>query len=188
MEFSPFREGDTYSTFRAHLERTIAEIHALDNEYVLKASETELQDHYISNVSIEPISLDESNFYIEDQKGTKIDVSHDFDRGGFGREHIEVPGTELSIAIPFDGDPGLFRLRPSTYSMSGYSLPASNELGLIMYAFRVMPLSTGISMSSIVARSKALRRSLRARFSSSSLTSSPSARLKVTIGGSVKFE
>lgn len=120
MEISPFRNGDTYSTFRAHMERAIAEIHSLDNEYVLKASGTELEDHYIAKVSIDTLSLDESNFYIEDRKSTKIDVSHDFDRGGFGGEHIEVPGTELLIAIPFEGDPGLFRLRPSTYGMSGY--------------------------------------------------------------------
>lgn len=120
MEFSPFREGDTYSTFSHHLLRAIEEINSLDNEYVLKASDTELETHYIEKVTFEPIRIDESDFYIEERRSTKIDVSHDFNRGGFGREHIEVPGTELLIAIPFEGDSGLLRLRPSTFSLSGY--------------------------------------------------------------------
>lgn len=110
MEFSPFREGDTYSTFSHHLLRAIEEINSLDNEYVLKASDTELETHYIEKVTFEPIRIDESDFYIEERRSTKIDVSHDFNRGGFGREHIEVPGTELLIAIPFEGDSGLLRL------------------------------------------------------------------------------
>lgn len=120
MRFSPFRDGDTYSTFQAYIQRAVEEINSLENEYVLKASETELEAHYIEKVTFQSIKISQGDFYIEDQRGTKIDVSHDFNRGGFGGEHIEVPGTELVIAIPYEGDAGLLRLRASTFSLSGY--------------------------------------------------------------------
>ena len=83
MGTRPFREGDTYTAFRAHVENTLREIDSLDNEYVLKASPTELEDHYVTKVTIAPLALDTSNHWIEDQKGTQLDVSHHFDRGGF---------------------------------------------------------------------------------------------------------
>ena len=84
----PFRDDDTYATFRRLIEKTVAEIEALENDYVLKASPTELEQYYISKVLITPLTLDAENHYIESQTGTEIDVSHDFRRGTFGEEHI----------------------------------------------------------------------------------------------------
>ncbi len=43
----PFREGDTFATFRNLIENVKAEINALDNEYVLKASSSELEQYFI---------------------------------------------------------------------------------------------------------------------------------------------
>ena len=117
---SPFREGDTFATFRNLIEKVTHEIDSLDNDYVLKASATELEDYYVNKVLIEPLELDSENFYIENQAGIKKDVSHDFDRMSFRGERIVVQGTQLDIAIPFGGDPMLWRVRPSTFTMSGY--------------------------------------------------------------------
>jgi hypothetical protein len=64
-----------------------------------------------------PIS---DKYYIENQQGIPIDVTHDFNRGVFPGERAVVHGTQLDIAIPFTGDPLLWRLRPSTHSLSGY--------------------------------------------------------------------
>lgn len=120
MRTRPFREGDTSATFRALLENTVREIDSLENEYVLKASPTELEDYYVSKVTVTPLSLDADNHYIEGQKGTQLDVSHHFDRVVFPGERAIVKGTTLHIAIPYSGDPNLWRIRPSTFSLSGY--------------------------------------------------------------------
>ena len=120
MSIYPFQDGDTVATFRNITERTVAKIEALENDYVLKASPTELEHYYVSEVVVRPLVLDASNHYIEKQEGTQIDVSHDFRRAAFGGEGIVVKGTALHIAIPFDGDAALWRIRPSTYSLSGY--------------------------------------------------------------------
>ena len=120
MRIRPFQDGDTFRTFLSIVEQTIREIEALENDYVLKASPVELEQHYVSQVTITPLTLSAKEYFIEKQEGTQIDVSHDFRRARFGNERIIVKGTALHIAIPFRGDPDLWRIRPSTYSLSGY--------------------------------------------------------------------
>ena len=93
----PFRDGDTFSTFRNMVNKAVAEINSLDNNYVLKASLSELEEHFVEIVIIEPLVLYSDKRYIKNQSGTKIDLS-----------------------IPFDGDPMLWRIRASTFSLSGY--------------------------------------------------------------------
>lgn len=116
----PFREGDAYGTLRNLLEKVTAEIDSLDNEYVLKASPTELERYFIEKVLVSPLILHSEDLYIKSQTGTRIDVSHDFDRAAFGDERIIVAGTKVEIGIPFEGDPILWRLRVSPFSVGGY--------------------------------------------------------------------
>lgn len=120
MRIHPFREGDTFATFRNITERTIHEIETLENDYVLKASPTELEQYYVSKVTVTPLTLSAKDHYIDNQKGAQLDVSHDFRRAPFGGERIVVKGTVVDIAIPFTGDPVLWRIRPSSFSLSGY--------------------------------------------------------------------
>ncbi len=117
---SPFRDGDPFATFRNLIEKFVHEVDALDNDFILKASATELEDYYVNKVLIEPLELDSENYYIENQTGIQKDVSHDFNRMSFRGERIVVQGTQLDIAIPFIGDPMLWRVRPSTFTLSGY--------------------------------------------------------------------
>ena len=120
MRIQPFRDGTAFQTFQNLVEKTIRNIEALENEYVLKASPVELEQYYVSKVTITPLMLHPDEYYIDKQEGTQIDVSHDFRRVPFGNGRIVVKGTVLDIAIPFTGDANLWRMRPSTYSLSGY--------------------------------------------------------------------
>ena len=104
MRIHPFCDGDTLATFRNLTNTIVAEIQNLENDYVLNPSFSELQNYYISRVSLTPLTLDAANHYIESQSGTQIDVSHDLRRVAFGRQRVVVKGTELCIAIPFTGD------------------------------------------------------------------------------------
>ena len=116
----PFREGDTIGTFPKLVKNITVEINSLDNEYVLKASPTELEQHFIEKVLINPLILHLEERYIKNQSVTGIDVSHDFLRAVLPGERAIVPGTIIDIAIPFEGDPMLWRLRASTFSMGGF--------------------------------------------------------------------
>ena len=116
----PFRDGDTFTTFRNIIDSVSNEITSLDNEYVLKASEAELEEFFIDKVILEPLVLHSDQQYIKNQTGTQIDVSHDFRRTVFPGERAVVRGTKIDIAIPFEGDPMLWQVRASTFSMGGY--------------------------------------------------------------------
>lgn len=120
MKIYPFRDGDTFATFRNIIEKVTKEIQSLENDYVLKASQTELEDYYVAKVLIQPLMLHTDQYYIENQSGTKIDVSHDFRRAVFPGERAIVQGTRLDIAIPYEGDAILWRIQASTFSVSGY--------------------------------------------------------------------
>ena len=119
-KITPFREGDTFATFRNIIENVVHEIEGLDNEYILKASPTELENYYVNKVLIQPLELDSDNYYVDNQQSIRKDVSHDFNRMSFRGERIVVAGTQLDIAIHFSGDPMLWRIQPSTFSSSGY--------------------------------------------------------------------
>ncbi len=116
----PFREGDPFATFRKIMDSVVNEIKALENGYVLKASETELEDFYMEKALIDPLVLHSDQQYIKNQSGTQIDVSHDFRRSVFPGERAVVRGTRIDIAIPFDGNPMLWKVRASTSSSGGY--------------------------------------------------------------------
>lgn len=116
----PFRDGDTFATFRNIIDSVSNEIKSLDNEYVLKASEAELEEFFIDKVILEPLVLYSDQRYIKNQTGIQIDVSHDLRRAVFPGERAVVRGTKIDIAIPFEGDPMLWQVRASTFSMSGY--------------------------------------------------------------------
>lgn len=117
MPFYPFSDGDTFSTCRGHLQKALQEIDNLPNEYVLKASATELESHFTDKAQITPLQLGEP--YIDNQRGVDIDVSRDFNRVAFPGHRIQVRGTQVTVAAPFDGDPALWRVRPSHFSLSG---------------------------------------------------------------------
>jgi len=133
----PFSDGDTSATFRGIQESTSREIAELPNDYVLKASISELEAHYVEKGSVAPIVFHPDDYYLDSNSPTKIDVSNDFLRGRFGDGRpIVVPGTQLKIAIPFEGDPALWRMRASTHSMSGYpDLEVGNGKVVLVLSF-----------------------------------------------------
>ena len=62
--------------------------------------------------------LDESQKYARRQE-TQVDVSRDPMRFITDRSRpFHMPGTELSIFVPFTGDPAVFNIRPSSFDMN----------------------------------------------------------------------
>ncbi len=136
MKFRPFRKGDTFVTFRNLVEKTKGEINELENEYVLKASMNELEEYFLDKAIIEPLVLHADKYYIENQSGTKIDVTHDYRRAVFPGERAIVQGTILDIAIPYEGDQGLWNIQPSSFTLSGYpEIEVRDDTILLTFSF-----------------------------------------------------
>lgn len=116
----PFSERDTFSTFQNIVKTVVNEINSMNNEHFLNASPTELEQYYIDKLLIEPLILHSNNYYIRKQKSININVSNDIRRGFFFGETASVKGTQIEIAIPFEGAQTLWTLRPSITRLSGY--------------------------------------------------------------------
>jgi hypothetical protein len=116
----PFRDGDAFATFRSIIVSVVNEIKSLENGYVLKASEAELEEFYTEKALIEPLVLHTHQQYIKNQSGLQIDVSNDFRRAVFPGERAVVRGTRIDIAIPYEGNPMLWKIRASTWGSGGY--------------------------------------------------------------------
>ena len=71
MKIYPFKDGDTFATFRNIIEKVTKEIQSLENDYVLRASQTELENYYTEKVLIQPLVLHTDQYYIENQSGTE---------------------------------------------------------------------------------------------------------------------
>ncbi len=121
MPITAFSEGHGPSVFSNHLEGVVKEIRELQNNYVLAASPTELERFYLERTLIEPLVLHTDQCHIERQKSIQIDVSRDRGRSVRDRSRpCYIPGTEVELAIPFEGDEQLWKVKPSSYSISGY--------------------------------------------------------------------
>lgn len=121
MAFTPFSDTDTHSAFRQLLHKLTTEIRSLENSYVLRTSPTELEQYFLDRVQFEPLVLRTEEYYIEEQRSVQVDARRDPNRFYFlGDRPCHIPGTQLTIVIPFEGDPQLWKIRASTYSVSGY--------------------------------------------------------------------
>jgi hypothetical protein len=119
-KITPFSNGDVSTTFWNHLEGVLREIDGLDNDYVLKASAAELDCHFIEKASVNALRLRVGDHYIEGQRGVQVDVRHDRSNLIWSGQQAHMAGTQVDIAVPYEGDPVLWRVRPSTFPLSRY--------------------------------------------------------------------
>ncbi len=95
------------------------DVEETDRNRILNASLTDLVDHFVSKyfLDVPRLRLDEK--HLLEPQDAKIDVS--YDRSRYFREpgpHY-LQGTLFTLVVPFDGDPDLLAMQPSTFSMSG---------------------------------------------------------------------
>ncbi len=120
MKIQPFRDTDSFSFFGSLVENVQEEIKNLDNEYILKVPPAKLEEFYIDKVTVSPIKLYVEDHYIENHSSTQIHARRDFIDAMSPVNSWTVQGTRLDIAIPYEGDPDLWHVRPSTFSLVGY--------------------------------------------------------------------
>lgn len=129
---TPFSEGDTFSTFQMHIKNIITEIKSHDNDYVLNASPTELEQYYIDKALIKPLILYDDKLHGIDKSAVDIKVTNGFSLATH-RESYTVRGTRIDLAVPFEGNPILWRIRASTFSLGGYP-DIAVEPGIIIFS------------------------------------------------------
>jgi hypothetical protein len=125
-----FSEGE----LRDHLERRVLElvesVLSRDSDALLATPTDDLVTELVEQYQVEPIQLHIDQMEQLPTGETKIDISQDRMRVVFDRSRPHyVSGSVVSVAVPFEGDPWLFRLRPSSWVMSDcYASIRENEI------------------------------------------------------------
>jgi len=95
----------------------ITEIDSLDPDYLLKVSETDLQEHLVAKYSLELPRLVTNQIYQHEPEDVDIDVSRSRSHAILDRSQPSyIQGTSITISIPFEGSAELFRYQPSTFT------------------------------------------------------------------------
>lgn len=113
-----FHEYDLSRTLRNNLEKVQTEVDSIQERKFLHSDDDTLVEHIFSIMEMRPIELHEDSM-TQDTKETQVDVRYDINR--FIRDTSEpcyVPGLQITVSIPFTGDPNLWKYRPSTYTLN----------------------------------------------------------------------
>lgn len=84
---------------------------------ILSTSEHDLVAYLVEKYTIDPPKLLRDQVYIEQDGETKIDVSHRFEYNPVRRKGtLFIPGSYVTVGVPFEGDAYLFSFKASTWS------------------------------------------------------------------------
>lgn len=94
------------------------EISQMDGNRLLNTSIDDLCDYFEEKYRVNVPSIIETNI-VADQKETQIDVSGDRLRMIRDRSRpFYMPGTEVEITVPFEGDAEAFSIQPTSFTLS----------------------------------------------------------------------
>jgi len=113
-----FCHGDWFAVAESQKKRLVGAIEGLAENQILNSPIDDLCQRYVSEYAVDVPVLDETGIQV-DGKEAQIDVSRDPMRFGYGEGRpIYVTGTAVSVYVPFSGDAGVFKIRPTTYTTS----------------------------------------------------------------------
>ena len=120
MRITPFKDARIGDVLDNRIKKILAEIDRQNSEHLLNTSLAELENHYIAKVKFQPLTLYPDKKFIEEERTIQVDVSNDFHRAVPSGQSAHVPGTQLQIAIPYDGDEALWKVCPSSFKTTTY--------------------------------------------------------------------
>lgn len=134
-----FCESELDTALRSQVASVRDRVDGIPRDQFLATPEDTLVEHIRSSMEVEPIQLHEDAI-VMDQQETKIDVSRWPDRNVFREPGpIFVAGIQITVTIPFSGDPQLWKLRPNPCQMSFphgiVRAPGTNGLGNLDMVF-----------------------------------------------------
>lgn len=95
------------------------EVEGWERNKILAASEPDLVSYLVDKYTLDPPRLLRDQIYVESKGEAKIDVSADPLRDVRDRSRpCYIPGSYVTIAIPFEGEADLFEFHPATVSLN----------------------------------------------------------------------
>lgn len=122
-----FFTGPDIRSIIAQWSNTLAqEIEQLEPDYLLNSSETDLVAWLADKYRINVPFIKDDEMYVADHGEGRVDISQDPLRHIVNQSRpFYVPGTRVTLAVPFDGDAKFFQVKPNTYTTT---LPSAGEI------------------------------------------------------------
>jgi hypothetical protein len=107
-----FRDGDASNSMAAQINAACAEVSQLPERRILETDPDALTAYFVDKYNAEVPALIRDQI-VASQHERQVEVYDSWDR-----QVRTVPGVAYDFEIPFSGDAGIFKLRPSTFDMS----------------------------------------------------------------------
>lgn len=112
-----FAEGDLQASLQQELGRVAAVVDAVGVEVLLDHTDDEVVADLLQDRKVPALDVAWEKGWSPGPRETKLDVQHDWQYGGSGKGRpILIAADEVTVHVPFTGDPMLLRLRPSRWS------------------------------------------------------------------------
>jgi hypothetical protein len=109
-----FSEYDGFLVIESQRRQLQTEVSGIPEQRLLNTSVEDLVRYLVEKYQLEVPALEVENA-VADQREAMVEVSgfrYGLDRG----ETRSVPGTQVTLEVPFAGDPQMFKVRPSSYN------------------------------------------------------------------------
>ena len=114
---------DARAYFDSRYGKIKSEIEGLSDPDILSQDLPDLANYFVDKYILVPITVFETNIQRRLCE-TKVKKPNHFRGYPYENDYYEVDGVRVTFTIPFDGDPELFFVKPSTYMLSTFT--ASN--------------------------------------------------------------
>jgi len=130
-----FTDGDLSYALEQHVEKAAAYVDKIPQDQFIASTDEQIVAHVVAEMAITPLELHVESKTLEQQEA-QVDVSHDRNRAFFDQEGpFYVPGTRLTISIPYTGQPELWRIAPGhfwvTHPRANVRSPGKDGVGQI---------------------------------------------------------
>jgi len=134
-----FCKGDLSGILRKQVAQILIKVDAIPRDQFLVSSEEDIFENIIAQVEIDPLVIYEDRMEMESRE-TKSDVSGSKERVFFGdKGPIYMDAVEVTISIPFTGDPVLWDLRPDHWTTvsphANIHQPGKDSIGFLTIVF-----------------------------------------------------
>ncbi len=121
-------ESDLYSSLKR-------EIESENDNYILNINEDEYIGHLVEKYTLQPLSIDLDSEEVQDPTPYRIDLSNNHYSSAIYGRYKE--GYRFTISYTFEGDAQLFRVRPSTYTLTSNDIKVDNRNRRVSFQIEV---------------------------------------------------
>jgi hypothetical protein len=141
-----FYGADMHATLENQRGKARAAVEALTPAQMNAAADEEIIASVVSRLRIEPLAI-YADMVEADHVEAQLDVSQHRDRAVSDRSRpCMIKANQITLRIPFTGDPDLFKVQPSTYTQNPPRgrVKATGELGGLILLTMTRPLDEGV--------------------------------------------